>query len=225
MKTVTATRERPILFSGPMVRAILAGSKTQTRRIVKPQPLLTADMGWIQPRGSQEKTPDAVNDPPYGRGEALWKSESMCPYGRTGERLWVRETFGDRADYAAIGALRKDRYYYEADGRKSGWKYRPSIHMPRAASRITLEITGVRVERLNEISDSDAFAEGCQVIPPRQPNTKPGYVFEGTRADRCNLCHKSPQTAFACLWDEIHGEDSWESNPWVWVVEFQRAAT
>lgn len=128
----------------------------------------------------------------------------VCPYGKVGDRLWVRETFGESWHHA------QPDYFYRADDNASieshpdfdGWK--PSIHMPRLASRITLEITGVRVERLNNIHRSDAIAEGCEM-----PSQRKGM-------------HRWPEAQFADLWESINGPGSWDANPWVWVVEFKR---
>lgn len=178
-------KERGIIFSGPMVYAIQEDRKTQTRRIVKPQP--------------DGETVMHVN---YGHG---WSEALRCPYGVAGDRLWVRETFAlESKSYAG------DKVRYRADGKPTSGAWRPSIHMPRWASRITLEITGVRVERLQEISEADAKAEG--VIPT------------GRRATHkwCNGEDVSHRRQFADLWDSLHGKGAWEQNPWVWVVEFRR---
>lgn len=196
-------KERPILFSAPMVLAILAGTKTQTRRIVKPQGS-TMDHPEILPDG---KTPGWRTNVRHAHGPS-----TICtsPYGVPGDRLWVRETvhrvppiYGekDSAVYAADGAYATlDRW---------GWKaqYLPSIHMPRGLSRITLEVTGVRVERLQDISERDAKAEGCHPVP------------------FCEMLRSGREHAekFASLWDSINADRaSWASNPWVWVVEFKR---
>lgn len=194
----TQAKERPILFSAPMVRAILDGNKTQTRRVVKL-------------RNGQYMPPSEKADI-NGWRQML----RNCPYGQPVDRLWVRETFADlrgtgiehRPDPS--GPLK--RYAFAADhppgshgdeARKEfGVKWKPSIHMPRAASRITLEITGVRVERLQDVSRGDAMAEGC----PFQ-----------NMAGGPNPCNW-----FAGLWESINGTESWQSNPWVWVVEFKR---
>lgn len=174
-------KNHPILFSAPMVRAILDGSKTQTRRAIKPQPRVLA-------------------------GELLcWRDDAMtneelvvrCPYGAPGDRLWVRETW----------APLTTGYAYRADtiwNAPPADRWRPSIHMPRLASRITLQITGVRVQRLQEISESDAISEGIG---------ESGYqdVFGGNA-----VAH------YHRLWNVINGIGSWEENPWVWVVEFKR---
>ena len=166
-------KERPILFSAPMVRAILSGAKTQTRRIIKPQPIDSAD----DPIGAY--TVD---------GGRSWR----CPHGRPGDRLWVREAFiHEPADYC--------------------WK--PSIHMPRWASRITLEITDVRVERLQDISEADAVAEGCEPIRPEL--VQDGMIVRQGR---------SAVEEFRLVWEQIHGGGSWEKNPWVWVIKFKKLA-
>ena len=186
--------ERPILFSGPMVRAILDGRKTMTRRVVKKQPPDGWDracwfrapvMGWTY-------RPEPADE---------WHTVK-CPYGQTSDRLWVRETWCDGYTGTA------DPYLYRATykgGANYTWK--PSIHMPRKASRITLEVVGVRVERLQEISEDDAFAEG--VSDKVNPNEE-DYTL-------------SAEEVFEKLWDSINGKKHpWDSNPWVWVVEFKR---
>lgn len=206
-------KERPILFSGAMVRAILSGAKTQTRRIVKPQPQMVTDTSiepWRGVATDLQRLLDAS-----GRG---------CPYGQPGDRLYVRESFnlgrpllnceGVADDEELwIGRLPKDdprkqpfmsawRVGYAADGCEG--KMRPSIHMPRWASRLTLEITGARVERLQAISEADAVAEGVTA-----GGSSMGIQFTATQN-------------FAALWESINGHGSWEANPWVWVVEFRR---
>lgn len=184
-------KERPILFSGEMVRAILDGRKTQTRRVIKPQP------------------PESVSE-----GYTTY----FCPYGIPGDRLWVRETFAPRLDVDPITELARARHYamYKADGGDPHdpmhWhpydKWIPSIFMPRWASRITLEITNVRVERVQDISVSECRAEGI-----------PQASFS-SQTDRDAQVHGE----FMQLWDSINAKRgySWESNPWVWVIEFKR---
>ncbi len=196
-------KERPILFSAPMVRAILDGSKTQTRRVFKQK------NGGIWPNR---------NDLP-GMRQIL----RNCPYGQHGDRLWVREAFADlrgtgiehRPDPS--GPLK--RYAFAADyppgsngdeARKEfGVKWKPSIHMPRAASRITLEITGVRVERLQDISEDDALAEGCSSTAIVHED---GEDYTGHYASE----------EYQDLWESINGPGSWVANPWVWAVSFKR---
>jgi hypothetical protein len=198
--------ERPILFSGPMVRAILDDRKIQTRRPVKLQP----------PAATREVITFHHPDPRTHfwafDGGSLLDWAHPCPYGNVGDRLYVRETwqhsnhpFGPyepdctvfyRADYLD-DPLGPD-LERSADGIRRQW--RPSIHMPRAASRITLEVTGVRVERLQSISDDDAFAEGS----PEDATW--------------------PRDWYRDLWNDLNAErgHGWDANPWVWVVEFKR---
>ena len=204
-------KERPILFNAPMVRAILAGTKTQTRRIVKPQPsqeLLDEYAQIRRERGAQKSDAEMLS-------ECL-----LCPYGAPGDRLWVRENGWERpprdAKMLREGADTWVRYYYDADGlgdqdradfKAWGFKRRPSIHMPRWASRITLEITNVRVERLQDISIADAMAEGVVESNARLRGLEPCMEW---------------RYAYEDLWRTINGPGSWESNPWVWVLEFRR---
>lgn len=218
--TTTATKERPILFSGEMVLAILDGRKTQTRRVIKPQPESLDHDVWKL--GEKILTGDEMREhlfhnvygtkgTPYG---ALW--------AHGGDRLWVRETWAaytkpsyeypDDCDLIndcaprdmqeLYGTTRHD-CVYRADGPNYS-KWRPSILMPRWASRLTLEITDVRVERLNEISDEDAIAEGVQCA--------------GVPASLTN------RGAFAKLWESINGPGSWAANPWVWAITFKRVS-
>lgn len=189
-------KERPILFSAPMVRALLAGTKTQTRRIVK-----------VPKRFEGFSHPSAAG------------VDFSCPYGWRSDRLWVRETWGigypdEDGGYFAIpwtGAdPRKDgKVFYRADFKETDvqrpWK--PSIHMPRWASRITLWITDVRVERLNAISGKDARAEGIQIPAPAI-----------TPEEFDHDC----VVAYSKLWESINGPGSWDANPFVWVIEFRR---
>lgn len=216
-------KTRPILFSGPMVRALLDGSKTQTRRVVKPY---GADH-LFQFRGT---TAAAGADEPTG--EWAWCGSShvvnkhiCCPYGKPGDRLWVRETFGHPWHHA------QPRYFYRAsDDEKvgchpdfDGWK--PSIHMPRCASRITLEVTGIRVERLQDISEADAIAEGiveCPIPADEEGPRRIGYMV-GPDDGKSGLT-VTAREAYRGLWESINGPESWEASPWVWVVEFKRVA-
>lgn len=190
-------KERPILFSGPMVRAILAGTKTQTRRIVKPQPPSRWNHlhGAVFCSGEHERS-----------GGCLGDAVLPCPYGVPGDRLWVRETWGEFGP--TIDA--EQDFRYRADGYQppAGRVWRPSVHMPRWALRITLEITDVRVERLQDISEESARAEGAIGWSERLPG----------RWD----CRGTARDAFRDLWQSINGPDSWDPNPWVWVISFRR---
>lgn len=177
--------EHPILFSGPMVRAILAGQKTMTRRVVNGEALK-----WL--------TPDTF--PPAFVAD--WNG--LCPYGVPGDLLWVREAFMPRPGFERVS-----RPHYRADDDRPEWRglWKPSIHMPRWASRITLRVTDVRVERVQEITEGDAVREGVQAIPEAPASL-------------------TDRTAFASLWDSLNAKrgHGWDVNPWVWVVSFERAA-
>lgn len=195
-------KERPILFSGLMVRAIIEGRKTVTRRIAKP--VKHPDLGNIY-------TPGAL----VLESEPQHVIERACPYGQPGDRLWVRETF------AVYGDEKMAAIHYRADrphdvGRK-GMGYKPSIHMPRWACRILLEITAVRIERLQDITEQQAEAEGVE----RPENITNVDVWDGAERELFNAMNQ-PRARFVRLWGDINGSDSWKANPWVWVVEFKR---
>jgi hypothetical protein len=215
-------KERSILFSAPMVRAILAGTKTQTRRVVhNPH---RNDGGFVLQNYGNGWWPYRSHDGESGcyldrqkDGDYYSEAPLRCPYGQPGDRLWVRETFmHEPADYCwgasvSIPCRPAETVYradHDGDTRGAGWK--PSIHMPRAASRITLEITDVRVERLQDISEADALAEG--IVPAGDKN---GYQLADT-----THYSGSPIDSYFSLWEHINGAGSVEANPWVWVVEW-----
>ncbi len=184
-------KEKPILFSTEMVKAILEGRKTQTRRVIKPIPKLLCVRD-----GAEHWT-----IPNYGTGE--W----VCLYGQVCDRLWVRETWGLLNTEPKDGKDKATIYYKATDGNKHVLRYqkwRPSIFMPRWASRITLGITDIRVQRLQEISETDCIAEGI-------PQQIPDYW-------------ESHYKAYSVLWDSINFKRgySWESNPFVWAITFKR---
>ena len=202
--------ERPIIFNGEMVRAILDGRKTQTRRVIKPQPpydkFIHLGAGAL---GMWSGWPEDPKAP-------IW--EAYCPYGKPGDQLWVRETFCPVDDREMGGEVWID---YRAtpkygEDEPAGWekgsddpeaaKWSPSIHMPRKASRIQLEVVKVRVERLQDITREDALAEGVRKLY-RMPHW--GYA--------------EPIESFMICWDMINTKRNfeWDANPWVWVVEFQ----
>lgn len=187
-------KERPILFNPEMVRAILEGRKTQTRRIIKPQ--------------FYEKPSDIL----------MWP----CPFGKVGEHLWVRETFCDwgagsnRIQYKADTSDLDEEMSRQAMG-KIIWT--PSIHMPRWASRLTLEITEIRVERLRDISEDDAMAEGVEFDHGWEGEPSYGYL-DYLSADE-SFKFLTAKRSFQSLWESINGENSWSKNPWVWVVSFK----
>lgn len=195
-------RERPILFTGAMVRAILSGQKTQTRRLCKP------------PMRSSMPEPE------------LLSLVQQCPYGTIGDRLWVRESLGYCSEYGhyfKAGDEHGGRVHlcslFDDEERGTGYSYEgllperavPSIHLPRKYSRIQLELTGVRVERLQDISQGDAIAEGA---PPSHQSID-AISREYGYPD-------FPRSWYAQLWDSINGAGAWDSNPHVWVLEFRR---
>ncbi len=239
----TPPKERPILFSTDMVRAILAGRKTQTRRIIKPQPYRDLD-GWWKFEGLRPKAARNTGAIASNVSVENWPLFAS-PYGYPGDRLWVRETWLPGAWDAHSGMIKA---IYKADMKKSGWiipypddddckkfnhlwqsicdeldrkgihpdasgmyqfnrvqkqplSWRPSIHMPRAACRLLLQITDVRIERLNDITPADAIKEGCQYAS----DTAEEYMYTDW---------------YKNLWTSINGPDSWEANPLVWVITF-----
>lgn len=217
-------KERPILFSAPMVRAILSGTKTQTRRLLpavfnSPPDLVVAANQPGDWNGPFKKSADSWGIHFGGQ----WGTSLRCPYGLPGDRLWVRETwglhrFGDFTCWhrdSIAGRSEDDLRLswdlaYAADAESPYDHWRPSIHMPRWASRIALDVTEVRVERLQAITPSDAIAEG--VFGDGRYATAPPLPY--------------PVATFADLWDSINGaRASWASNPWVWVVSFKRAGS
>ena len=226
-KPLPAAKERPILFSAPMVRALIEGRKTQTRRLVKPQP------DWVHPSQHGSNVVAKI-------GPRVGIARQRCPYGQPGDLLWVRETFcleheaeGNQPPHRDGRPIKHNsdpfdgqsvwvQPHYRAtdpapelvyefgtcprceDGEPHAhWK--PSIHMPRWASRITLRITDVRVERLTNITAADALAEGVQI--PVNADWRASW----------------PRAHFASLWDGINAKrgHGWSANPWVWVVEFE----
>lgn len=226
IKGADEVKERPILFSGPMVRAILEGRKTQTRRVVKPQPF--DDPSSVRPWVDDGPTPSGA-----GRcGHTLRLDE--CPYGVPGDRLVVKESYRleRKWDSYAPSEVLNDTppaVWYEADERvepieSSPWgKLRPSIHMPWKIARITLEVVGARVERVHEISAKDIIAEGAverahhvEAFEMVGSNPKcPISAFDG-------MCYPDLRSLWAAGWNSINGKGSWESNPFCWVIEFRR---
>lgn len=251
-------KERPILFSAPMVRAILEGRKTVTRRAIKVQPHIDASGNFCV--GNSNYGQDG-----YGKPVTKHFVNGCCPYGKPGDRLWVRETFviesnrwaddpysPPHKDGRPIQRYEDDKWdqpHYKAtdsepelwyDNRDSpGCRWKPSIHMPRWASRILLEITDVRVERLQEITEEQAQAEGCFFTdygqacfhggrgvrdaaeceyPASKHQQRPGWMWDKTPSHE--HCLDSARNAFGNLWKSVGGD--WNANPWVWVVSFKR---
>ncbi|MGQ6288764.1 hypothetical protein ACUNF7_09000 [Serratia sp. IR-2025] len=247
-------KERPVIFNGEMVRAILDGRKTQTRRIVNRSAdieSISTHLDWVHSGAYGKCRP---SDKEYANKAESLKSSGLhafrdangrlfglhCPFGYTGDRLWVRETFAilgneDGCPIDWDGNLIKGdekhaaRIYkascWQEPGNYGLWSipdrdtqyegnWRPSIHMPRWASRMTLEITAVRVERLNDISQEDAQAEGMELT---------GWIPSYSNPDNAGFDETfTPYDNFAMLWQSIYGEESWSANPWVWVISFRR---
>jgi hypothetical protein len=206
-----AVKEHPILFTGEMVLAILKGSKTQTRRLMKPQPSDFTPGPDVHPPRHERAYFDA-----YDRGPnwCWWTPDDRqgpdwirCPYGVAGDRLWVRETWGLLDTEPAAGPVGAHVFYraHEYERRDLRFQlWRPSIYMPRWASRIALEVGKVRVQRLHEVTDAEIEAEG---LPPGAWYRVPG----------------GPVKWYQTLWDRINGQRAtWKSNPWVWVIDFKR---
>ncbi len=236
-------KERPILMSGPMVRAILEGRKAQTRRVVKrqesfdPRVDLTGAVPEMRSRYPFLRLADG--------GE--FGGPIRCPYGQPGDRLWVRETWANYQtvnhvalpDGRAFSEVSDGQAAYRADGHDTiqdlkdhirlmsgldleavevrGDRWIPSIHMPRWACRLVLEITAVRVERLQGISAADVTAEGCDTV---------GESMWGSRwwVDAPQRAIDDAVGVFRNLWTSTYGQESWDANPWVWVIEFRKAA-
>ncbi|WP_226647970.1 hypothetical protein [Microbulbifer variabilis] len=219
---ISPKQEKPILFNAQDVRAILDGRKTQTRRLIKPQPFNGVN---------DEEAIKQMGGLPAGRSlyqeiNSAWQSgfvDINCSYGEPGDRLWVRETFG--YEVRSLGGSPHEQIVYRAskpdavrcydcNGMEQPIKWKPSIHMPRWASRITLEITNVRVERIQGINGDDAIAEGIQ-------SWIDSFKARPTYHQNSNL-GGYPVTAFSRMWKSIYGDDYWDKNPWVWVIEFRR---
>lgn len=246
-------KERPILFSAPMVRAIMEGRKTMTRRVCKialpegieyePNPEDRDGICWSAVLGANDiwgqlrwLVGAKWGCQPLSKEHEHLLPPCVCPYGVKGDRLWVRENFyhgdgfyDDKPDVAwknwhgIRDGVRKATWIdYQADMDDARWRefnddpwaWKPSIFMPRWASRITLEITGVRVERLNEITYDDAVSEGLVY----EDGVWSVDDKNGKTISRC----VDPRDTFMQLWSSINGRESWDANPWVWVVEFQR---
>lgn len=196
-------KDRPILFSAPMVRALIDGRKTMTRRVVKPT-IMGCTVGTYS--DCQRGVYECVNV--GDDGDPIDAQPIACPYGAPGHRLWVRETWMPNGP----GVI-----HYRADIQQdmdSGLRWRPSIYMPRSASRLTLEITAVRVERVQQITDEDAVREG--IVEGLH-----GFYVPGIGEDHPGQCFVGPRYAFGNGWDKLHGPGAWDRNEWVWAIEFK----
>lgn len=229
-------KERGMIFNAEMVRAILDGRKTQTRRIMKPQPEPCPRGGHWWPSNAFKTMLHVEDEMQNGKGGWGGLVGDACPFGDVGDRIWVRETFQgplvheelfeeysaypekfetpEYCEYAADGGVRPE-YCDLDDNPRHGW--RPSIHMPRWASRILLEITNVRVERLNAISEEDAEAEGIDMEALYDSQDCYDCIADNNMTGRPTVTG-----AFKYLWESIYGEESWKANSWVWVISFKR---
>ena len=224
MVTAAAVKERPILMRPEMVVSTLEDRKGQTRRVMKPQPypdpMGIHELHWDPPRGAWACSAAFLRE----------RTPSYCPYGQPGDRLWVRETwFPNHWDWRNAPHEEVDLHYradhwgsrgaYFEDGTP---RWRPSIFMPRWASRITLEITEIRVERVQGITPEDVLAEGVghELIVPHEIDTKGGALLDGVAYQRDLL------SLFELVWESINGKKyPWASDPWVWVIGFKRLNT
>lgn len=230
-------KERPIIFSEPMVRAILAGKKTQTRRTIAPQPTHAQHHKWHRKlvyEGEhrlwcwKEHTFENLWDEGIRESDRA-RLAALNPHGVAGDRLWVRETWQawrqTNVEYdeweveGDQGRIRDSRIEYASTSESTG-PWRSPIHMPRWASRITLEITEVRVQRLQDLSEKDAWAEGIDDVDGLIDDAS---IRRAARAAGCS--HEDAKATFGALWDEINGKRApWASNPWVWAITFRRLA-
>lgn len=205
-----AIKERGMIFNGEMVRAILEGRKAQTRRIMKPQPEPCPRGGHWWPSNVFKTMLHVEDEMQNGKGGWGGLVGDACPFGDVGDRIWVRETWAEAGAGAPDLKLYRANYpehvpsHYENVPKAEDIRWTPSIHMPRWASRILLEITDVRVERLNSISEEDAGREGYPANPEPFGGKMDKWLW------------------FRQLWDGIYPEQSFRHNPWVWVIEFKR---
>lgn len=233
MTVATLVKERPILFNAEMVQAVLSGRKTQTRRVVKPQPTKfppeVVGAKWFDEGDFQEPGFYALDSNYKKHGKFLGSWRKDCPYGLPGDRLWVRETWCHTGEgvwkvsdiYNPL--IGSGKFIYKADEECPSTLWFPSIHMPRIACRILLEITAVRVERVQDISADDSLAEGVSKTKFWTPDETNNWPFEEKMWDDFEFWTKYPQIAFQRLWDSINASrgNGWDVNPWVWVVEFK----
>lgn len=203
----TPGRGRPILFSAPMVRALLDGRKAQTRRIIKPQPVVhpAGNWSWDGRNGSFVGAAGTHLD------ESFPEAARFHSRVKVGDRLWVREA---HALDGACAWYREGHAEARVNGPRVDVRWRSPIHMPRWAARLTLTVTDVRVQRLQEISRDDAAAEGLIQLP----STKRWVVAKGDQY--FGMAHRDPRAVYEILWEEINGAGSWDANPWVAAYTF-----
>lgn len=217
VRSEKSVAERPILFSTDMVKGIMGGRKTMTRRVVSPQPI------------SPDDSFGTING--FSNGKSAVQCNHLqkvitCPYGQPGDLLWVRETFFDCNPFHSFPAFEdSERYLFKADDDFIfDHKWKPSIHMPKDAARIWLEVTNIRVERLQDISHEDAKNEG---VKPIGENCEGATIFRNYAdpADYVGTGELSTRMSFRSLWDSINSKITWNDNPWVWVISFKVLST
>lgn len=227
-------KQRPIFFNTEQVQAILAGRKTQTRRIAKPQPHSEFTHAEFETNGWAFYETDKDTDDNGRFPDANGFEHVTCPYGQPGDRLWVRERF---YKYTGTQPGVNPKFRYFADGEIdqsdlrlwTAWDSKPSIHMPKEAARIFLQIEEIRVERLHDITEADALAEGI-LQEKHEFVTFPGKPSIWQRKDYLKTAETgvphyktiTAQASFSTLWQSIHGSESWDANPWVFVITFQK---
>lgn len=225
-------KERPILFSTPMVKAILEGRKTQTRRIIK-----ESFNGCIThgphpcPNDPVVLTPGEVLEHPFENGETMTidypqvravfhcstlDAEAKCPFGKAGDKLWVRETWALTKYFNGLTEAGFPVYKADYSIMPEAGKWKPAIHMPKDFARIWLEVESVGVEQLQDISEQDAKAEGVRFFNYDGCGVYENYILGP------DTWEMSARGSFATLWQSINGPESWEQNPWVWVIKFKR---
>ena len=217
-------KETGLMFKAPLVRAILAGKKTQTRRIIKNQPfdrgaMRDHRMAYMSGRAAAGDEVDGLFAYTESSG-GTWSAKS--PAGQPGDRIYVRETWAHGIHAMAAARDEDGPFVYAADGAQAergrlGDQWKPSIHMPKHAARIWLEITGVRVERLQKITDTDCWAEGA--ITEARPDQFSVHSVIATDGK----AYLSPRGAFSSLWESTGGD--WAADPWVWVIDFKTIST
>lgn len=222
-------KEIPILFSTPMVQAILAGRKTMTRRVVKPQ--LPIGTKWHEVYDGELNY--RIVD------EKIVSTLCKCPYGKPGDLLWVRENWAARDCNTSTGVVKLE--YQASEGEYSNIllkksvmilyaplrekkKWKPCIHLPKEAARIWLEVTDVRVERLQEVTDREAAAEGIEYVTSPSMTVRGWRDYENAKPENGPNFYREVMS-FRSLWSKINGPESWEANSWVWVVSFRVLST
>lgn len=250
MTTLTEVKERPILFSTPMVKAIIENRKRVARRVIKPQPVPCNHECYVDADWKNEPTKwEAFDDHPdewycsyCGNGVDYGGNGMKCPYGKPGDVLWVRETWAIEKYFNGLTEECFPIYRADYGDEPVAWNWKPSIHMPRAACRLRLEIVSITVERLQDITEEDAKREGCRPVEYedywegyfKQDDGSLYHASKGLGSDppppdminptkvSVKSLNKTAKQSFETLWQSINGPDSWNANPWVWRIFFRK---